>query len=98
MKSGRTLEGPRRAGDSRTESNISPLRPLLRWVVWMTARSLTRLLYRIRVEGANNLPATGGALLVSNHLSMVDAFILGAASGRFVRFLMYQGHYDKPFI
>ena len=64
----------------------------------MTARLLTRLIYRIRVEGASHLPAAVGALLVSNHLSMVDSFILGAASGRFVRFLMYQRLYEKRFI
>jgi acyl-[acyl-carrier-protein]-phospholipid O-acyltransferase/long-chain-fatty-acid--[acyl-carrier-protein] ligase len=67
-------------------------------MVWITVRRLTRLFYGIRVEGANHLPASGGALLVSNHLSMVDAFILGAASGRFVRFMMYQRTYEKPLV
>ncbi len=70
----------------------------LRWLLWRGLRLLTRTIYRIRVEGAENLPRTGGALLVCNHLSMVDAFLLGTASGRFVRFLMYQGFYEKPLI
>jgi acyl-[acyl-carrier-protein]-phospholipid O-acyltransferase / long-chain-fatty-acid--[acyl-carrier-protein] ligase len=83
---------------SSATATPSALRRALRWVLWMTARLLTRLIYRIRVQGAGNLPPTGGALLVSNHLSMVDSFILGAASGRFVRFLMYQGTYEKPLV
>ena len=86
------------AAGSSTAATPSALCRALGWVVWMTARLLTRLIYRIRVEGASNLPPAGGALLVSNHLSMVDSFILGAASGRFVRFLMYQGIYEKPLI
>ncbi len=88
---------PMAAASSATASP-SALRRGLRWVVWRTTRLLTRLIYRIHVEGATNLPSAGGALLVSNHLSMVDAFILGAASGRFVRFMMYQRIYEKPLI
>jgi acyl-[acyl-carrier-protein]-phospholipid O-acyltransferase / long-chain-fatty-acid--[acyl-carrier-protein] ligase len=69
----------------------------LRWLVWKTASLLTRWIYRIRVEGRENLPA-GGALLVSNHLSLVDAFIIGAASGRYVRFLMNERTYRMRFL
>lgn len=85
-------------GASSIPAAPSLLRRALRWMVWITVRRLTRLFYGIRVEGANHLPASGGALLVSNHLSMVDAFILGAASGRFVRFMMYQRTYEKPLV
>src|SRR2546425_10939806 len=35
-------------------------------------RSLTHTIYRIRVEGRENVPQRGGALFVSNHLSFVD--------------------------
>lgn len=84
--------------DHPTIATLSPVQRALRGLVWMTGRLLTRLIYRIRVQGAVHLPATGGALLVSNHLSMVDAFILGTASGRFVRFMMYQGTYEKPLV
>ena len=42
---------------------------LLRLVLWMATHSL----YRIRVEGRENIPETGGALFVSNHMSFVDA-------------------------
>jgi len=69
----------------------------LRLVLWL----LTHTLYRIRVEGRQNFPAKGGALLVPNHVSMVDAVLLIAATDRPIRFLMFKGSYDhwlvKPF-
>jgi acyl-[acyl-carrier-protein]-phospholipid O-acyltransferase / long-chain-fatty-acid--[acyl-carrier-protein] ligase len=70
----------------------------LRWLVWKAASLLTRWIYRIRVEGRENLPPAGGALLVSNHLSLADAFIIGAASGRYVRFLMDERTYRRRFL
>lgn len=70
---------------------------LLRFVLWL----LTRTVYRIRVVGRENVPAKGGALFVSNHLSLADAMLLLASTDRNVRFMMYKAHYEvgwiKPF-
>jgi len=69
----------------------------LRLVLWL----LTHTLYRIKVEGQDNFPAKGGALLAPNHVSMVDAMLLIAATDRPIRFLMFKGAYEhwlvKPF-
>jgi acyl-[acyl-carrier-protein]-phospholipid O-acyltransferase/long-chain-fatty-acid--[acyl-carrier-protein] ligase len=86
------------AGSSDRKLKAAPFLRFVRWLVWTLGRGLTRLVYRIRTEGADHVPMRGGALLVSNHLSMVDAFILGTASRRFVRFIMYEGTYQKPFV
>jgi acyl-[acyl-carrier-protein]-phospholipid O-acyltransferase / long-chain-fatty-acid--[acyl-carrier-protein] ligase len=67
---------------------------LLRLVLWM----LTHSLYRIRVEGRDNIPETGGALFVANHMSLVDACLLIASTDRPIRFLMYKGIYELPYI
>jgi acyl-[acyl-carrier-protein]-phospholipid O-acyltransferase / long-chain-fatty-acid--[acyl-carrier-protein] ligase len=67
---------------------------LLRLVLWM----LTHSLYQIRVEGRDNIPETGGALFVSNHMSLVDAMLLIASTDRPIRFLMFKGIYDLPYI
>jgi acyl-[acyl-carrier-protein]-phospholipid O-acyltransferase/long-chain-fatty-acid--[acyl-carrier-protein] ligase len=67
---------------------------LLRFVLWV----LTRTVYRIRVEGRDNIPAKGGALFVCNHVSFVDALLLLASTDRQVRFMMYQGHYELPHV
>jgi len=67
---------------------------LLRLALWM----LTHSLYRIRVKGRENIPERGGALLVANHMSWVDALLLIASTDRPIRFLMYEPIYRKPFI
>jgi acyl-[acyl-carrier-protein]-phospholipid O-acyltransferase/long-chain-fatty-acid--[acyl-carrier-protein] ligase len=67
---------------------------LLRLVLWM----LTHSLYRIRVEGRDNISETGGALFVSNHMSLIDAVLLIASTDRPIRFLMFKGIYDLPYI
>jgi acyl-[acyl-carrier-protein]-phospholipid O-acyltransferase/long-chain-fatty-acid--[acyl-carrier-protein] ligase len=58
----------------------------------------THTVYSIRVEGRDNIPAKGGALFVSNHLSFVDALLLAASTERNVRFIMFQDIYDYPLI
>ena len=57
---------------------------LVRCFVWL----LTSLVYRLRVSGAKNVPETGAAIVVANHLSCLDPIILAAAIHRPVRFAM----------
>jgi acyl-[acyl-carrier-protein]-phospholipid O-acyltransferase/long-chain-fatty-acid--[acyl-carrier-protein] ligase len=56
---------------------------------------LLRLFYRIQIRGESHLPATGGALLLPNHITWGDAFFLTAASPRPVRFIMEEGFMGK---
>jgi len=46
------------------------------------ARPLLRSLFKFRVFGAENVPSTGGVLLMSNHASYVDPVFMGAAVDR----------------
>jgi 1-acyl-sn-glycerol-3-phosphate acyltransferase len=66
----------------------------LRCVLWC----LTHTVYRIKTIGANNVPEKGGALIVCNHLSQVDALLLLASVRREIRFIMYKGIYERPII
>lgn len=66
----------------------------LRFVLWC----LTHSLYRIQVAGRDNIPEKGGALFVCNHLSLADALLLQASTDRPIRFLMFKGMYDRPWI
>ena len=59
--------------------------------------SLMHLLFRMRYVGAENLPRTGGALLVSNHTSFADAVLVGGVTPRFIRFLMWQPYFDNKY-
>jgi acyl-[acyl-carrier-protein]-phospholipid O-acyltransferase/long-chain-fatty-acid--[acyl-carrier-protein] ligase len=67
---------------------------LLRFVLWVA----THTVYRIRVEGRENVPETGGALFVVNHISFVDALLLIASTDRPIRFIFYKGIYDLPYV
>ena len=67
---------------------------LLRLVLWMATHSV----YRIRVEGRENIPQTGGALFVANHMSLVDALLLLASVDRPIRFLIFKDIYEQPYI
>jgi acyl-[acyl-carrier-protein]-phospholipid O-acyltransferase/long-chain-fatty-acid--[acyl-carrier-protein] ligase len=51
----------------------------------LVARVIVRLFYRIRVEGIENLPKQGGALLVPNHVSWIDGLLLMFLSPRPIR-------------
>lgn len=67
---------------------------LLRFLLWLFTHSV----YRIKVQGRDNIPDKGGALFVCNHLSFVDGLLLIASTDRFVRFIMYKGIYDMPVV
>jgi acyl-[acyl-carrier-protein]-phospholipid O-acyltransferase / long-chain-fatty-acid--[acyl-carrier-protein] ligase len=57
------------------------IRPLL-WVV-------THTIYRLTVFGREHVPLKGPALLVCNHVSYIDWFLLLAAHRRFIRFVIW---------
>jgi 1-acyl-sn-glycerol-3-phosphate acyltransferase len=52
------------------------------------ARCVVKAVYRIERQGWERVPTGGGAVLVSNHVSYVDAAIIGACCPRPVRFVM----------
>jgi acyl-[acyl-carrier-protein]-phospholipid O-acyltransferase/long-chain-fatty-acid--[acyl-carrier-protein] ligase len=62
---------------------------LARFLLWL----LTHSLYRIRIEGPENLPQRGPALIVCNHMSFVDGLLVGACVQRFVRFMAWSGFF-----
>jgi 1-acyl-sn-glycerol-3-phosphate acyltransferase len=65
---------------------------LMRFLAWM----LIRVLYRIRVEGLDHIPEKGAAIIVCNHVSFVDALIVGGSVRRPLRFVMYHKIYNVP--
>ena len=67
---------------------------LLRFLLWCATHSI----YRIRVLGRDNIPEKGGALFVCNHVSFVDAVLLLSSTDRPVRFMMFKGTYEHPYI
>ncbi len=61
------------------------------------AIAVARLLYRVRSSGTQTFPATGGVVLIANHLSYVDVVVLQLACPRPLRFIGYRGLQDSWF-
>lgn len=61
------------------------------WVVFHT-------LWPLKVRGWRNVPREGAAVIVSNHLSMIDPFVIGFATHRLVSFMAKEELFSVPFI
>lgn len=59
---------------------------------------VTRLFYRIRSAGQENLPLEEGALLVSNHVTWVDSLLISATQQRRIRFMMEREIYANRWL
>jgi 1-acyl-sn-glycerol-3-phosphate acyltransferase len=57
------------------------------WVAWWIVTLLRPLLFRLRVEGRDNVMAEGGAVMVSNHNYGFDFVYLGYSSPRELHFM-----------
>ncbi len=66
----------------------------MRFLVWL----LSHTMYRVRHEALDHIPETGGAVLVCNHVTYVDALLLAGAVRRPIRFIMFKPIYDIPIL
>ena len=76
----------------------SALREGIARVVRAVAGALARLVYRINVYHPEHIPATGGVLLLPNHITWIDALILQFSCPRPIRFLVYESYYRHPLL
>jgi acyl-[acyl-carrier-protein]-phospholipid O-acyltransferase/long-chain-fatty-acid--[acyl-carrier-protein] ligase len=60
--------------------------------------ALIRLIYRLDVHGLEHLPATGGVLLLPNHITWIDAILLQLACPRPIRFMVFEAIYRSPIL
>jgi 1-acyl-sn-glycerol-3-phosphate acyltransferase len=65
---------------------------LMRFIIWL----LVHTVYRVTQRGLEHLPAEGAAVVVSNHVSFVDALVIAAASRRPIRFVMDHHIFKIP--
>ncbi len=63
-------------------------------MIYSIAKIILKVLFaiglRMRVEGAENIPAEGPLVIASNHLSLLDPPVIGVASTRKVHFMAKQ--------
>jgi 1-acyl-sn-glycerol-3-phosphate acyltransferase len=57
------------------------------WVLRTFLLLLCRVLFRMKIHGLNNIPKTGGILVVSNHLHNADPVLISAACTRPVHYM-----------
>ncbi|MDR3196062.1 MAG: 1-acyl-sn-glycerol-3-phosphate acyltransferase [Endomicrobium sp.] len=59
-------------------------------------RIMFKLFYRWRIEGTENMPKTGGAVIAPNHMSFFDPPLTGAAMKRPLYFMAKKELFDIP--
>lgn len=64
----------------------------MRFLIWLLGHSM----YCVQHKHLELIPDEGAALLVCNHVSYVDALLIGGAVRRPIRFVMYYKIYDLP--
>jgi 1-acyl-sn-glycerol-3-phosphate acyltransferase len=68
--------------------------PLLYTIGLYTVGPAIRLAWRPKVEGLENIPAKGGAILAGNHISVADEFLLGAVVPRHIAFWAKEEYFE----
>jgi 1-acyl-sn-glycerol-3-phosphate acyltransferase len=66
----------------------------MRFLIWI----LVHTIYRVKDSGLENIPDEGPAVLVCNHVSFVDALIIGGTCRRPIRFVMDHHIFKLPIL
>ncbi|MDJ0949288.1 MAG: AMP-binding protein [Alphaproteobacteria bacterium] len=76
-----------------------PLLQAVGWVLHVIARGLARVMWRLEVEGVDNLPKSGPVVLASNHASFFDApFLVAALPWRQLRRTWWAADRQQVFV
>jgi 1-acyl-sn-glycerol-3-phosphate acyltransferase len=65
------------------------------WVLKAILTPLLRVLFRVKTEGADKVPADGPAILASNHLSFSDSVFLPLVLKRRITFVAKAEYFEK---
>lgn len=65
------------------------------WALKLVLTPILRLLYRVRVEGRENVPRTGPVILASNHQSFIDSIFLPLCISRRVTFVAKAEYFES---
>jgi len=50
--------------------------------------------FRAKIVGSENVPVVGPALLVANHVTFLDGFLIAACVPRMIRFLIWKPYFE----
>jgi 1-acyl-sn-glycerol-3-phosphate acyltransferase len=65
------------------------------WALKVVLTPLLRILYRVRVEGRENIPRSGPVILASNHQSFIDSIFLPLSVRRRVTFVAKAEYFES---
>ncbi|RNC67987.1 MAG: MFS transporter [Desulfuromonadales bacterium] len=77
---------------------VVTLRVLPDFLLRFIALVAMRVCYRLAIIDDRHVPVEGGALLVANHVSWLDALLLIATQQRRIRFIMEREIYNTPIL
>ena len=66
----------------------------IRFIAWI----LVHLVYRVRKVNLENVPDRGGVVIASNHVSLMDALVIGGCIRRPIRFVMSHKIFNTPLL
>ena len=66
------------------------------WILKAVLTPVLRFFFRVRVEGLDQLPADGPAILASNHVSFCDSIFLPMVLRRRVTFVAKAEYFEDP--
>ncbi len=64
----------------------------IRFIAWI----LVHLVYRVKKIDLDNVPDKGGVVIASNHVSLMDALVIGGCIRRPIRFVMSHKIFNTP--
>jgi 1-acyl-sn-glycerol-3-phosphate acyltransferase len=89
----RALEAERKA---HTYARNRGVAPRLYAFVRLLAVVVLRLWFRVRISGREHLPTGGSAVVAPNHKNFLDAFFVGLATRRHVRYMAKVELFEGP--
>ena len=66
-------------------------------VLVIVLSALFRIFFRMKVHGIENIPRSGGVVIASNHISVLDPPILGVAASRTLHFMAKRELFANTF-
>jgi 1-acyl-sn-glycerol-3-phosphate acyltransferase len=75
----------------------NPFGRTLYWIASTLFHLAFRFIWRLRIEGRERVPKTGGVILAANHVSAVDPPLVGSSTPRPIFFMAKQELFDIPF-
>jgi acyl-[acyl-carrier-protein]-phospholipid O-acyltransferase/long-chain-fatty-acid--[acyl-carrier-protein] ligase len=67
---------------------------IIHFLIWIAVHTI----YKVKVVGCENVPETGGALLISNSVSFIDHILIFSAIKRPVKFFFGREFYEHPLL